>query len=220
MKKKRLLIALIMLLLLSTYSIQDHSFFSSKFNIKKIIIQNNLIIENEIVEKKLSYLYDENILFFSRKNLEIKLKEISFIESFKIKKIYPDKLIVKIFEKKPIAIIQNKKEKNYYTEKGEIINFSELEIYKNLPIVFGDKDNFKVFYFKLNKIKFPIETIKTFYFFDSRRWDIVTISNQLIKLPAKNFEKSLKNFLGLKDHNNFYKYKVFDYRIQDQLILK
>ena len=34
-------------------------------------------------------------------------------------------------------------------------------MYKNLPIVFGDKDNFKVFYFKLNKIKFPIETIKT-----------------------------------------------------------
>ena len=66
----------------------------------------------------------------------------------------------------------------------------------------------------------PIETIKTFYFFDSRRWDIVTISNQLIKLPAANYEKSLKNFLGLKDHNNFYKYKVFDYRIQDQLILK
>ena len=149
-----------MLLLLSTYSIKDHSFFSSKFNIKKIIIQNNLIIENEIVEKKLSYLYDENILFFNRKDLEIKLKEIDFIESFKI------------------------------------------------------------FYFKLNKIKFPIETIKTFYFFDSRRWDIVTISNQLIKLPTENYEKSLKNFLSLKDHNNFYKYKVFDYRIQDQLILK
>ena len=86
MKKKRLLVALIMLLLLSTYSIQDHSFFSSKFNIKKIIIQNNLIIENEIVEKKLSYLYDENILFFNRKNLEIKLKEIDFIESLKLKK--------------------------------------------------------------------------------------------------------------------------------------
>ena len=209
-----------MLLLLSTYSIQDHSFFSSKFNIKTIIIQNNLIIENEIVEKKLSYLYDKNILFFNRKNLEIKLKEIDFFESFKIKKIYPDKLIIKIFEKKPIAIIQNKKEKNYYTEKGEIINFSELEMYKNLPIVFADKDNFTVFYFKLNKIKFPIDTIKTFYFFDSRRWDIVTISNQLIKLPVENYEKSLKNFLGLKDHNNFFKYKVFDYRIQDQLILK
>ena len=77
-----------MLLLLSTYSIQDHSFFSSKFNIKKIIIQNNLIIENEIVEKKLSYLYDENILFLDRKNLEIKLKEIDFIESFKIKSYF------------------------------------------------------------------------------------------------------------------------------------
>ena len=66
-------------------------------------------------------------------------------------------------------------------------------MYKNLPIVFADKDNFKVFYFKLNEIKFPIDTIKTFYFFDSKR-DIVTITNQLIKLPAENYEKSLKIF--------------------------
>ena len=123
MKKKKLLIALFMLLLLSTYSIQDHSFFSSKFNIKTIIIQNNLIIENEIVEKKLSYLYDKNILFFNRKNLEIKLKEIDFIESLQIKKIYPDKLIIKIFEKKPIAIIQNKKKKIIIQKKARLLIF-------------------------------------------------------------------------------------------------
>ena len=40
------------------------------------------------------------------------IKEKSFIESFEIKKIYPNKLKIKIFEKKPIAIY-NIKKKNF-----------------------------------------------------------------------------------------------------------
>ena len=36
----------------------------------------------------------------------------------------------------------NYKENNIV--KNEIINFSELEMYKNLPVVFADKDNFTV----------------------------------------------------------------------------
>ena len=35
--------------------------------------------------------------------------KISFIDSFNIKKIYPNTLKIEIFEKKPIAILINKK---------------------------------------------------------------------------------------------------------------
>ena len=41
-----------------------------------------------------------------------------------------------------------------------------------------------------------------------------------IKLPTKNYIKGLKNFMDLSKDNNFDKYKVFDYRINNQLILK
>ena len=47
------------------------------------------------------------------KELEKRLIEIDLIESFEIKKIFPDKIKIKIFEKKPIAIIQNKKDKKW-----------------------------------------------------------------------------------------------------------
>ena len=43
---------------------------------------------------------------------------------------------------------------------------------------------------------------------------------QIIKLPVKNYTKSLKNFMSIKEKKNFDKYKVFDYRINNQLILK
>ena len=39
----------------------------------------------------------------------------------------------------PIAIIQNKVEKKFYTKNGKTINFIELEEFSNLPIVYGDQ---------------------------------------------------------------------------------
>ena len=41
----------------------------------------------------------------------------------------------------------------------------------------------------------------------------------LIKLPVENFNKSLANYLSIRNNLNFEKYKIFDYRIKDQLIL-
>ena len=66
---------------------------------------------------------------------------------------------------------------------------------------------------------FPISEIKSFYYFDIGRGDIILKDNRVIKLPVKNFSKSLKNYLELNKKINFEKYSIFDYRIQDQLIL-
>ncbi len=148
------------------------------------------------------------------------MKEIELIESFEIKKIYPNKIKIKVFEKKPIAILQNKKEKKYITDNNQLISYFYSNKFEYLPLVFGDRDNFKVFYNNLKKINFPINDIKELYLFESRRWDLVTKRNQLVKLPINDYLKSLKNFLQLKDQENFRKYQTFDYRISEQLILK
>ena len=209
---KRFLIALILLLLLSTYQIQDSFKFSSKSKIEKIVVQNNIIIDDLEVKERLSYLKE--------KEIENRLKVLDFIESFRIKKIYPNEIIITIYEKEPVAIIQNKREKKYYTNKGEVINFIKIKSFDNLPLVFGDEKNFKIFYNNLRKNNFPIEEIKIFHLFNSKRWDFVTRKNQTIKLPLKNYSQSLKNFISIKDQANFEQYKTFDYRINDQLILK
>ena len=218
--KKRFLIALVLLLLLSTYNVQNNFSLFKNLNINEIIVENNVIVEEKRVKKKLDYLYQENLFLLNLKKIETKINDIDFIESFEIKKIYPNKIKIKIFEKTPIVILQNKKEKNYFTNKEDTINFFELDKFEGLPIVFGDKKNFQVFYNDLKNINFPISEIKVFYLFESKRWDLVTNNNQTIKLPIKNYIKSLQNFVNLKNQSIFQKYKIFDYRISDQLILK
>ena len=76
--KKRFFIASILLILFSTYHVKfDNNI--KKFNIQDIIIENNEIIKDENIKTKLSFLYETNIFFLDKKNIEKSLKEIQFI---------------------------------------------------------------------------------------------------------------------------------------------
>jgi len=218
--KNRFLIALVLLVLLSTYSSKE--IFKSKliFKVQEILVENNKYIETNEIKKELSFLLNSNLFLLKNKDISENLKDDTFIESFEIKRIYPNKLKIKIYEKKPIAILQNKKKKYYFTNKNELVTYRNLVEFQNLPVVFGDRDNFKNFYNNLKKIRYPVNSIKSLYYFESQRWDLLTKKNKLVKLPNKNYMKSLVNFLSIKDRDNFAKYKTFDYRINDQLILK
>ena len=217
--KKKLVFALLLLVLFTTYKPQK-LFLNINLNIGEIIVENNLILKENEIKKDLAFLYERNLFFLNTSGIEKVLKKNDFIKSIEIKKIYPNKLKIKIFEKKPILILQNKKEKFFIDEDINLINYLDLEEYKNLPIVFGKKENFEILYRDLKKTNFPIDLIENYYLFESNRWDLKTYKKKIIKLPSENYIKSLKNFIDLRKENNLNKYKVFDYRIDNQLILK
>jgi cell division protein FtsQ len=217
--RKSIFVLILFFIFLSSYNPKVSSIQKSIFDIKEITIENNLILDSSEIKKKLDFIYKENIFFLDLKKVEKNMKKISFIESFKLKKIYPNKLKLVVTEKKPIAILQNKKKKFYISDKGSLIDYREIETLKFFPIIIGDGSNFYTFYLDLKKIEFPIQSIKSFYFFDSGRWDLIMQNGKVIKLPIKNYLKSLKNFMDLRSKNNFDIYKIFDYRIKKQLIL-
>jgi cell division protein FtsQ len=210
---------IILFILLTTYKPKFNINSDSKLNIQKITIENNLILDSEEIIKKLHLLYNEKLFFLKIENIEKKLKRIGFIESFSIKKIYPNELKLIIVEKKPIAILHNKKEKFYISDKGSFIIFKNIEQYNNLPTVFGGRNAFFALYKDLENIKFPLVEIKSFSFFEIGRWDLITEDDKVIKLPAKDYLSILKNYMNIKKNINYDDYKIFDYRIKDQLIL-
>ena len=218
--KNRFLIAFVLLVILSTYTLKSNFIFQSTLNVKNILVENNHILSDEEVKKELSFLYKKNLFFLRKGEIEDKLSKISFIESYELKKVYPNEIKVKIFEKKPVVILKNKKKKYYFTESSTLINFVYLEKFKSLPTVFGDYKNFKILYKSLKETNFPLSAIKTFYLFETKRWDLITKNGITVKLPIDNYKNSLKNFLTINKKPNFKKYEVFDYRINDQLILK
>ena len=217
--KKRTVIGFVLLLLLTTI-ISKQKIVISKFGLKEIEIENNFLIKKEEIKKLLAPIYGKNLFIIKNSEIEKVLMQNTLINSFNLKKKYPDKLRIEIFEKEPIAILVDKKKKFYISKKIDLIEFENIINFQNLPLVFGNKKEFKIFYEDLKKINFPFIIIKKYTLYESKRWDVETIDKQIIKLPSKNYIKSLNNYLGLKDKKNFKKYKVFDYRLENQLILK
>ena len=218
MKKKRVIAILLFILLTTINPHQEISF--NKFNLKKIEIENNSLLDEKEIKKLLVSINNKNLIFLKFKEIENALMKNNFIEGFNIKKKYPNTLKIKIFEKKPIAILINKKKKFYLSEKIDLIKFRNLQNYDDLPYVFGNENNFKIFYENLKEINFPLSIIKKYTFFESNRWDIETVDEKLIKLPTNNYSNSLENYLKMRKKNNFNKYKIFDYRVNNQIILK
>ena len=217
--KKRIITAITLLLLLTTYK-PEKLLSESIFNINEIKIENNFILKDEDIKKELIFLYKKNLFFLNYTSIKTILKKLDFIESFELKKSYPNTIRIKIFEKTPIAILHHKNKKFYIDKNIDLIGYTNLDNYSDLPLIFGNKKDFKVLYENLENINFPLNLIKKYYFLESNRWNLETYEKNIIKLPSKNYTESLQNFLKLKNRNNFDKHRIFDYRINNQLILK
>jgi len=217
--KKQLVIAFILFTLLTTITFKE-KIIISQLNIKEIIVENNSLVKKKDVKKLLIPIYNKNIIFLDNKEIEKALTQNSFIETFDVKKKYPQTLKIRIFEKKPIAILLNKKKKFYLSDKIELIDFVNIKKYQGLPYVFGNRNDFKIFYNDLKKIDFPFDLISKYTLYESKRWDLETKDKIVIKLHSKNYLKNINNYLDSRNKQNFKKYKIFDYRINNQLILK
>ena len=214
------ILGIILLILFSTF-IPQNKFIINKFEIKEIKIENNDILEDQELIKIFSFLYRKNIIFLNSSELKKNIDQKSFIKKIEIKKIFPGKLVIKVFEKKPIAIIVDKSQKKFYLDnKIDLIEYRKILKYEKLPIIEGEAKNFKILFDDLIKINFPIDQILRYRHFKVNRWDIEMTNKKILKLPEKNYTKSLIDFINVKDQTNFEKYKIFDYRLNNQLILK
>ena len=207
-------------ILFSTF-ISQNKFSISKFKIKEIEIENNNILEDQELIKVFSFLYSKNIIFLNYNELKKNIDQKSFINKIEIKKIFPDKLVIKVFEKEPIAIFMDKNQKKFYLgKKFDLIEYRKIIKYEDLPVIKGELNSFKMLFKNLIKINFPTEEIVSYRFFEAGRWNIEMSDKKILKLPEENYTDNLINFMSIKDKSNFEKYKIFDYRLNNQLILK
>ena len=219
MKNKPILIVALFVLF-STF-ISQNNITINKFKIQEINIENNEILGDQELIKIFSFLYNKNIIFLNSHDLKRKIEQKSFIEKLEIKKIFPNKLVIKIFEKEPIAILIDDYQKKFYLgKKIDLIKYRKIPKYKDLPIVEGKHKSFKILFNNLIKINFPTDQILSYRYHKANRWDIEMTNKKILKLPSKNYTEDLKNFLSIKDKINFEKYTIFDYRLNNQLILK
>ena len=225
-KLYRIVLLVIVLIFLSTYSPSGFNLISKKDNtflkIQKIEIVNNSLIKNTEIKEKLSKIYNKNILLIRREDIEDPLKEINFLEKIEVKKKYPNTIIVEIFETKPVAILYKNKAKYLLDSLSNLILFKDNENFNQLPSIFGEEAEkyFMYFFNQLENNNFPIENVKRFYFFQIGRWDLQLASGRLVKFPHRNIDYAIKKSIELLDRKDFENYNIIDLRIDGKIIVE
>ena len=225
-KLYRIIILLAALIFLTTYSPSGFNNFPKKKNlflkIQNIeIINNHIINKNEIVEK-LAHVYEKNILFIERNDLERPLKSIDFLEKIEVKKKYPNTIIIKVYETKPIAILFKKNGKYLLDSSSNLIPFNENMLFDDLPSIFGEKaeQDFINFFHQLGNNNFPKQRVKNFYYFQIGRWDLELLNNQIIKFPASKIPEAIQQSVELLARKDFGNYNIIDLRIHGKIVVE
>ena len=213
-------IFILLAIILSTFNPNNFNIDLHLFKINKIEIKNLKVLDNKKIQNLFNKEFLEtNLLILDKKKIDKIASDNALIDYIEFRKIYPSKLQVIIYEKETIAIINYKQNKFYLTSEGEEIEYFENVFLEKLPNIFGKQKNFLQIYTTLIELNFPISKIKSFYYFNIGRWDIILENDKVIKLPVENFISSLENFMKLYQKINNEKYSIFDYRIKNQLIL-
>ena len=116
MKKTYLiLLLLICLLLLSTFTQKNYNVLKNKknyfFKVKYIEITNINLIAEEEIKNKLSYVIGKNIFNLKEKKIRNSVLGINFLKEIEVKKKYPNTILIKITETVPLAILIRKEKK-------------------------------------------------------------------------------------------------------------
>ena len=222
----RIFILIIVFFFLSTYNPNKFNLASKKdnifFKIQNIIIVNNYLLDKTLINKKLNQVYNKNIFLVKREDIEKFLEKVDFLEKIEVQKKYPNTLIVKIFETKPVAILFKDKTKYLLDSSSNLIHFDSEMNFDHLPNIFGDgaENNFVNFYEKLENNKFLIKKIKNYYYFQIGRWDLELFDKKIIKLPYNNTEAAIKKSIELLNHEDFKNYNIIDLRVDGKIIVE
>ena len=222
----RFALLLFIFIFLSTFNPKTLDTISEKktelFKIQKIEILNNLLVKTSEVEKKLSGIYNKNIFLIKRNDIEQPIKNIDFLEKIEVKKKYPNTIIIKIFETKPVAIVFKDKTKYLLDNSSKLISFEKNKNFDNLPIIFGEdaETNFVSFLNHLINNNFPQKKIKNFYYFQIGRWDLQLMNNKIIKFPDSNIDKAIKKSIKLLKREDFKNYNIIDLRVDGKIIVE
>ncbi len=217
-KGKKIIFYFFLLILVG--SINNFKFGSSEFfKIKTISVSGLDKKNNDNISLNLVNLYLQNIFVINPNDIIKKIESNKLIEKYKITKIYPSTIDIKLKKTNFLAKLKNKEKIFIVGTNGKLLNSNLFNL--ELPFIFGNPEVKQILELKkiIDQSKFSYSEIKNLYYFQSKRWDLELENEVIIKLPKENINEALDVIAQLMENKNLEKAKVYDARVRNQIIL-
>ena len=175
--------------------------------------------ENIIIIEKISDLKLDNIFFLDSKKIKKILDSNPLVDKYDVFKNYPSSIKIYIVKTKFLAKINIDGNTFIIGSNGKLLdNYVGSD---ELPFIFGkpNVDEFLEFKKIFDKSKFEYDQVKNLYYFPSKRWDIEFKNNKILKLPERSVDISLDYLFEFLNDKKFSNIKIIDARIKNQIIL-
>jgi len=222
-KKIKILFYIFIFIFLSTISFFERTnIFGDKvfFPLSKIEIYGYEKVDYVAMQRQLSDLIGQNLLFMNPEDIRKILDENELISEFTIQKKYPNTVNINLKEVNFVAKIFKDKKKYFLADNDNLISFKDYVIDQDLPNIYGkDAEYYFNDFQQLLKLNdFNLDIISSYYFFQINRWDLVTNNKKIIKFPSKGLKEAIKVANTLLNNKDFNKYSVIDLRINNKII--
>ena len=189
------------------------------FKIDQINISGLDNIDNTNLYESIKNFKNKNIFLVDNFQISKNINSNNFVEEFKVFKEYPSTININIIKTNFLGITKINNIDYLIGSNGKFIKKTDKQIIK-LPFIFGsiNVNEFLILNEFLNKSNFELSKIESFYYYQSKRWDIKTKKGLIIRLPSELNVNLLNEVLQILEDEKFKDIKTLDFRQKNQII--
>jgi len=151
------------------------------------------------------------------------IENITWVERAIVRRLWPDRIVVQVIERKPYALWQNNGGFYLVDKKGEVISTAGLENHPELPLVTGVDAPAEYFEFRTQLADYPelSSQISSYVYHTTKRWDIILRDGKRVKLPGENTKDALNRLKALQNHHKLLdrEFEAMDLRLPDRIVI-
>jgi len=189
------------------------------FKIDQINISGLDNIDNTNLYESIKNFKNKNIFLVDNFQISKNINSNNFVEEFKVFKEYPSTININLIKTNFLGVTKINNIDYLIGSNGKFIKKTDKQIIK-LPFIFGsiNVDEFLILNEFLNKSNFELSKIESFYYYQSKRWDIKTKKGLIIRLPSELNVNLLNEVLQILEDEKFKDIKTLDFRQKNQII--
>ncbi len=137
------------------------------------------------------YLFDMDI-----KNAQTRIQSLSWVDTAVVRRLWPDRIVVHINERRPYALWQNNKKIHVIDDTGTVISTADAREFSDMPFVVGAgaAEKAQDVWTMLQAHPDILAQTEAVVRVGERRWDVVLKDGMRIMLPEQNPAAALGRF--------------------------